>query len=71
MNKIILYSTGCVRCNKLKEKLNAAAIQYEINTNEETMESLGFEFLPVLEVNGKFLEYGDAVKWIKETKNEN
>jgi hypothetical protein len=71
MDKIILYSTGCVRCNKLKEKLNAAAIQYEINTNEETMESLGFEFLPVLEVNGKFLEYGDAVKWIKERQNEN
>jgi hypothetical protein len=70
MDKIILYSTGCVRCDKLKAKLDAAAIQYEINTNEETMESLGFEFLPVLKVNEKFLEYGDAVKWIKETRNE-
>ena len=71
MDKIILYSTGCVRCNKLKDKLNAAAIQYEVNTNEETMAALGFEFLPVLEVNGEFLEYGAAVKWIKERQNEN
>ena len=37
---------------------------------KDTMVALGFEFLPVLEVNGKFLEYGDAVKWIKETRNE-
>ena len=71
MDKIILYSTGCVRCNKLKDKLNASAIQYEVNTNEETMAELGFEFLPVLEVNGEFLEYGAAVKWIKERQNEN
>lgn len=71
MEKIILYSTGCVRCDKLKEKLTAAAIQFETNTDEELMAALGFEFLPILEVNGKHLEYGDAVKWIKERQNEN
>lgn len=71
MDKIILYSTGCPRCDKLKEKLSAAAIQFEINTDESLMASLGFEFLPMLEVNGKHLEFGDAVKWIKERQNEN
>jgi glutaredoxin len=71
MSNIILYSTGCPLCDKLKKKLDAANIQYELNTNIQEMDSLGFEFLPVLEVNGKYLEFGDAVKWIKEQSNGN
>ena len=71
MEKVILYSTGCPRCNVLKKKLDVAAIQYEVNSNEETMTELGFQFLPILEVNGKYFEFSDAIDWIKERNNGN
>lgn len=71
MSRIILYTTGCPLCSKLKTKLEAANLQYELNTDVEQMEALGFEMLPVLEVDGKYLEYGAAVKWIKEITNGN
>lgn len=71
MSRIILYSTGCPLCDKLKTKLRLANIQFEINTNIDKMEELGFDFLPVLEVDGQYLEYGDAIRWIKEQENGN
>lgn len=71
MSKIILYSTNCPLCQKLEAKLDAANIDYEINTDTNRMAELDFETVPVLEVDGKFLEFGAAVKWIKETVNGN
>lgn len=71
MSRIILYSTGCPLCDKLKAKLRLANIQFEINTDIDKMEELGFEFLPVLEVDGQYLEYGDAIRWVKEQENGN
>ena len=71
MSRIILYSTGCPLCDKLKAKLRLANIQFEIDINIDKMEELGFDFLPVLEVDGQYLEYGDAIRWIKEQENGN
>lgn len=67
MSRIILYTIGCPLCDKLEQKLNAANIQYELNTDEKEMESLGFETVPMLAVDGQYLEFGEAVNWIKET----
>lgn len=72
MSKIILYSTGCPLCAKLKTKLEQANIQYELVTDTEVMDTLGFETVPVLEIEEKnYLQFGDAVRWIKETTNGN
>lgn len=71
MSRIILHSTGCPLCKRLKKELDAANIQYELNTDEEIINQLNLEYLPVLEVNGKKLEFSDARNWIKETTNGN
>ena len=68
---IILYSTGCPLCKKLVKKLEEANIYFEINTDENRMKALGFEYVPILAVDDQYLEFGDAVKWIKERQNEN
>lgn len=64
MEQIIMYSTGCPRCNILKKKLEQAGIPFEENTDEKLMLSMGFEEVPILKVNNTFLSYTEAVKWI-------
>jgi hypothetical protein len=45
---------------KLKEK----NIAFEVEDNEETLAALGFDFMPVLEVDGERLLYLDAVAYV-------
>lgn len=63
---IILYSTGCPKCNVLKKKLNAAGVEYTEVTDVNIMTELGIDTVPVLKVNDKMLSYMDAVKYINE-----
>jgi glutaredoxin len=66
MDRIIFYSTHCPKCNVLKVKLDDAEIDYEENNDTEEMIKKGFMTSPVLEVNGKYLDFSKALKWIKE-----
>ena len=73
---IILYSTGCPKCNVLEAKLNSKSIKYEVCTDIEVMQSKGMMSAPNLEVDGKLMSFGDAIKWInteqyKEMSNSN
>ena len=63
---IILYSTGCPKCNILKKKLNAASINYIEETDVDVMMSLGITAVPMLKVDDKLLSYMDAVKLIND-----
>ena len=63
---IVLYSTGCPKCNVLKKKLDMAKIEYEICDDVDTMEQKGFMSAPMLEVDGYAMDFGLAVKWIAE-----
>lgn len=70
MNKpIILYSTGCPKCNVLKKKLDAAGIDYTEENNIKIMEELGIDAVPVLKVDNKMLSYIEAVNYINEGVN--
>lgn len=70
MNKpIILYSTGCPKCNVLKKKLDAAGIDYTEENNIKIMEELGIDAVPVLKVGNKMLSYIEAVNYINEGVN--
>ena len=62
--RIVLYSTGCPKCGVLERKLNEAGITYSTSADVKKMEELGIKFVPVLSVDGKLLEFGEAVKWI-------
>jgi len=66
MSEIILYSTGCSRCEVLKKKLNNKQITYTENDNVETMLDLGISSVPMLAVNGELMDFSTATKWINE-----
>jgi len=65
MNIILYSSEVCPKCNILKTKLNTKNIPYESIEGEEAAR-LGIDFVPVLEVDGKRLEFAEANKWVNE-----
>lgn len=66
LNRVILYSTGCPKCNVLKKKLLEHNIEFLENNNTEEMISLNFINIPVLDVDGMRMGFKEAVEWIKE-----
>lgn len=64
--KLVLYTTHCPKCNVLTTKLNAANIKYDICEDIEIMESKGIISAPMLEVDDKMLDFGQAIKWVGE-----
>lgn len=61
---IILYSTGCPKCNILKRKLADKNIEYVEKNDVDEMLSLGIEQVPVLSLNGELLTFVEANEWI-------
>ena len=62
----VLYSTGCVACNTLKDELNAMNIIYIENNDVNHMLALGFNTVPMLEVSaGVYLDYDNSMRWIE------
>ena len=61
---IKLYTNHCRKCEILTAKLKEKNVVFDIEDNEDVLLSLGFDFMPVLEVNGDKLEYGDAIKYV-------
>lgn len=60
-----LYSKDdCPRCDMLKTKLNAKKIAFVEIKDEKTIEALGIEFLPVLQVGEELMELGKANDFI-------
>ena len=60
----ILYSTGCPRCKILKKKLSEMGVEYVENNNVDEMLALGFNDVPMLSVDGKLMNFSEAVKWL-------
>jgi len=60
---ITLYTTHCPRCKVLKAKLDGENIDYEVVEGEEAIREKGFVTTPLLEVDGKVMEFGEAIKW--------
>lgn len=63
---VTLYSTGCPKCRILETKLNQKNIGFNIDKDEDEMIKRGFQSLPMLEVDGKLMDFGDAVRWVNE-----
>lgn len=68
MGKIILYSTGCVKCKELKMLLDKKSISYELCDSVDEMLKLGFDKVPVLYINGDYMDFEAAKKWINTTE---
>jgi len=63
---LILYSTHCPKCNVLKAKLDMLKIEYQECNDEEIIISKGFTSVPILEVNGIFMNFIEAIRWASE-----
>lgn len=66
MSKVILYTIDCPKCRILEKKLNEKCIQYVSISNIETLKEKGFDVFPKLEVDGKIMEFKQAVDWIND-----
>lgn len=63
---VILYSNNCPRCRVLKQKLDAKAVDYAEENSVEKMLAMGIEQTPVLSVNGRLLNFGQANEWVND-----
>ena len=61
---VTLYSTGCPRCNVLKQKLDSKNIEYEGINDIDVMTEKGLETVPVLDVDGQIMQFKEATDWI-------
>lgn len=64
MADIILYSTGCPRCDVLKDKLDTKSVSYNENNSVDEMTALGILEVPVLSVGGQMMNFKEAVEWV-------
>ncbi|MDR1240912.1 MAG: hypothetical protein LBK29_03520 [Oscillospiraceae bacterium] len=66
---IVLYSTGCPKCKVLEKKLKDKGIQFKESKDTNKLLKRGFARVPVLEVEGEFLNFYDANNWINQQIN--
>ena len=67
MGKIILYSTNtCHRCNSVKQILQINNVEYDEITDIEIMKQKDFTEVPMMEVDGRILDYGEIAQWLKD-----
>lgn len=71
---IRLYSTHCPRCRIVEMKLEQKKIEFEMVDDEnkvvEVGKTHGIMQAPIMEVDGEFLNFNDAVKFINEQASE-
>lgn len=67
---IKLYTTHCPKCKVIEKKLAQKGIEYTEVTDKDEMINRGFKSAPVLEVDDKILNFGDANRWIMNYTGE-
>lgn len=65
---IVLYTNHCVRCKILRDKLIAKNIEFTEVDDFEILKSKNFDLMPVLEVEGELLSFGEANRYIEDIK---
>lgn len=64
---ILFTKTDCPLCAVVKTKLNAAQIEYTNCMDEEEMDKLNIEQLPVLQLaTGELLQFRQIIDYIAE-----
>lgn len=61
---VTLYSTGCPKCKILEQKLDMKNVEYKVVSDEAEMINKGFMSLPMVDVDGKEMDFGEAVRWV-------
>lgn len=68
--EVTLYSTDCPKCKVLESKLQNKGVYYTKNTSISEIKKLGFTTAPILNVDDKYLEFGEAIKWVNNVEGE-
>lgn len=55
----------CPKCKILQAKLEDKGLEYEKSNDVQQLVDLGFKTVPVLEVDGEYMDFGKAMKWIQ------
>lgn len=66
---VTLYSTHCPKCVILEKKMNMKNIKFDTVTDVDLMTQKGFTSLPMLEVDGRTLEFKDAIDWVNSMED--
>lgn len=64
MEKIILYTTHCPRCEVLMKKLQDKNLNFDIVDDLEIIKEKGITIVPMLDINNNLLNFKEAVDWI-------
>ena len=64
--EVILYSTGCPKCNLLKKIMTENKIKYTEVTSIDEMQALGLTEAPQLSIDGQFYKFKDALMWARQ-----
>lgn len=67
---VTLYTTHCPKCRVIEKKLSQKNIKYKEISDQEVMIKLGFKSAPILEVDGKYMNFGDANRWLMNYEGE-
>lgn len=65
---ITLYSNNCPRCKVLKQLLDKNQIPYQTSEEFADLINLGFQSLPILKVEDKYLQYQEAITFVSNFK---
>ena len=68
---ILFTKENCPLCKMAKTKLNAANIDFTECSDENIMEELGIDMLPVAKINDELLGISQILELIKEKANGN
>lgn len=64
--KVVLYSTGCPKCQVLEKKLTQKGIDFIVDMDIDKIVQLGFKSAPILEVEGQYMKFADANKYVND-----
>jgi glutaredoxin len=64
---ITIYTTStCPKCKILKKKLDDKGIAYEEFNDEDEMQRMGILSVPIMSVDGRLMEFPEAIKYVNE-----
>lgn len=66
----VLYSTNCPKCMVLEKKLSMAGIEYNIVNDADLMIEKGFASVPMLEIDGKVMDFREAIEWVNNKQEQ-
>lgn len=67
---VTLYTTHCPKCKVLTQKLRDADIDFTEVDDKNTLIKEGFDEVPILEVDGKRMNFHDANAWINSERTK-